>query len=196
VNNLSFHKEIEGYSFRVFNEKPNFEVIQVDQVHGSIVLSDKKIASSKNEADGLYSLDLEVPLAIKTADCLPIFILGKKGVSLLHAGWRGVHQKIVLTPEVKQITPYHFFIGPFIQAKHFQVQDDFRQNFPKSEHFKQIEGKLYFDLGRETADQIKSSYPEAKTEISPISTFDDENFHSYRRNGTLQRNWNVLSKIK
>lgn len=196
MSNISFEKEIEGYKFCVFKEKPSFEILQVNQVHGPVVLNDKNLTLSKSEADGLFSLDLEVPLAIKTADCLPIFILGKKGVSLLHAGWRGVHQKIVLTPEVKQIEPYYFFIGPFIQAKHFEVQENFRLNFPNSEHFTKVSEKLCFDLGAETRDQIKSSYPEAKIEISRISTFDDDNFHSFRRNGTTQRNWNILSKIK
>lgn len=199
MSNLSFEKEIDGYLISIYKEKPDLDFIQVDQVHGAVVLEDKKVSSSKNknEADGLYSLNLERALSIKTADCLPIFIFGKKGVSLLHAGWRGVHQKIVCAKELQKIEPYYFYIGPFIQADHFEVQDDFRQNFPQSTHFKKNAlGKLCFDLGDETSDQIKSSYPQAKIEVCSSSTFDEQRFHSYRRNGTTQRNWNVLSKIK
>ncbi len=196
MSSLSFEKEFGGYLFSIYKEKPNFATIEVNQVHGAVVLNDLEQVNKENEADGLYSKDLKTPLAIKTADCLPIFVLGKKGASLLHAGWRGVHQEIVLVKEVQELEPFYFFIGPFIQADHFEVMNDFRQNFPKSKHFSEASGKLYFDLGAETQDQIKSCYPHAKIEICPISTFNDEEFHSYRRNGTTQRNWNVLSKIK
>lgn len=196
MTSLIFEKKVKKYLFQIYNEKPDFDLIQVEQVHGPLVLEDIVNKNEPCQADGLFSINLDLPLAIKTADCLPIFILGKKGVSLLHAGWKGVHQKIVLADEVKSLAPYYFFIGPFIQAKHFEVQIDFRLNFPQSKHFLENEGKLNFDLGAELKDQIKSSYKKADVELSEISTFNDPAFHSYRRNGTIKRNWNILSKIK
>lgn len=196
MSKITHEKEKDGYLFRVYSERPSFDLYEVDQVHGAIVLKDQSLTNAKNEADGILSKELKKPLAIKTADCLPIFVLGKSGVALLHAGWRGVHQKISVSKELLEIEPYYFYIGPFIQALHFEVGEDFRENFPHSEYFiKNDSGRLCFDLGKETFDQIKSSYPNVEVEVCSISTFAQEEFHSYRENGTAQRNWNILSKI-
>ena len=116
MTSLIFEKKVKNYLFQIYNEKPDFDLIQVEQVHGPLVLEDIVNKNEPCQADGLFSINLDLPLAIKTADCLPIFILGKKGVSLLHAGWKGVHQKIVLADEVKSLAPYYFLIGPFIHA--------------------------------------------------------------------------------
>lgn len=194
MSKLTYSEEIPGYRLDVFSGKPNFEVVHVKQVHGAITLEDKNIETEAIEADGIFTTTSSIPLAIKTADCLPIAVIGNKGAALLHAGWRGVHQKIVLSSCLKDIEPTFFYIGPFIQAHHFEVQEDFKKNFPDSQHFSKSGANLHFDLGAEVSDQIKQNYPQAKIQICSISTYDDPRFHSYRQNATSERNWNVLSR--
>jgi copper oxidase (laccase) domain-containing protein len=54
MSSISFEKVVSGYLFRVYREKPSFNLNQVDQVHGAVVLDDQALTSKMNEADGLY----------------------------------------------------------------------------------------------------------------------------------------------
>lgn len=193
--NLLFKKELEGHLFQVFDKKPNFEVVEVKQVHGKEIATSAQAQSNEVEADGIISGTSLPPLAIKTADCLPIVVLGKNGHALLHAGWRGVHQKIVQAKQLSSLGPYFFYIGPHIQLEDFIVKEDFLKNFPDSSHFLRSSGELRFHLASEVKDQIKSAYPSAQIEVCPLSTVTRPEFHSFRENATAQRNWNILSKI-
>jgi len=193
VSELVFTENFLGYKFEIFNDRPAIDLVHAVQVHGSLILEDNKIEEDKTEADGILSLNLSTPIAIKTADCLPIVVIGYNGVANLHAGWRGVHQKISQSSELEKIEPKFFYIGPHIQASDFEVQSDFRENFPASSHFEEIDGKLTFNLAAEVSGQIKQSWPEAQIQISSLSTFGNPKFNSFRENGTKQRNWNVLS---
>lgn len=193
MSKLSYSESLPGYKFEVYNSKPDFDVRHVKQVHGAIILDDNSLNPDEIEADGILTLNGSTPLAIKTADCLPIVVIGNKGAALLHAGWRGVHQKIVQSSSLKIIEPHFFYVGPFIQSRHFEVQVDFKDNFPGSHHFTEDKQKLNFDLGGEVSDQIIQSYPQAKIQLCSLSTYDDPRFHSYRENATVERNWNILS---
>lgn len=195
MSEVVFTEELPGFKFEIYNGKPSFKVSEVNQVHGAVILKDDVENIAGSEADGVFSLNANTPMAIKTADCLPIAVIGKNGAALLHAGWRGVHQKIVQSSVLSQLDPEFFYIGPHIQQNDFEVQEDFKENFPGSHHFAEIEGKLTFNLGAQVSDQIKEVYPSAKIQISGISTFEDPRFHSYRLDGTKERNWNILSKL-
>lgn len=185
---IIFEKTLIKGRFVVYDDKPDFNFAYVNQVHGNLVVPDSCVG---DEADGLFAKDLRAPLAIKTADCLPIAVIGEKGVAMLHAGWRGLAKEIICHENVKNIGPMQFFIGPCIHKEAFEVSQDFKNNFPGSPHFQQAE-KLTFDLVAEARDQIKNSYPNAIFADSGICTFNDSNFHSYRQNKTDQRNWNIL----
>ncbi len=188
-----FAKDLPNAKFEVFSEKPNIPLIYVKQVHGSLIKAVAELdLSNLPEADGLYTQTKETNLAIITADCVPIAIIGKKGHAHLHAGWRGIKDNIILQKEVSLILPTLFFLGPHIQSCCFEVSKDFTKNFPKSDHFKQREGKLFFDLALEVETKIKENYPQAKIEHSGVCTCCNENFHSFRRNKTKKRNWNIL----
>ncbi len=193
MSKLVFTENFLGYKFEIFDDRPNFDVIHAVQVHGPLVLDAEEIEENKTEADGIISTNLNTPIAVKTADCLPIVVIGENGVANLHAGWRGVHLKISQSVELKKIKPKFFYIGPHIQVLDFEVQKDFKNNFPGSSHFKETNGKLTFNLAGEVTDQIKQSWPEAQIQISSLSTYGNPIFNSYRENGTKQRNWNVLS---
>jgi copper oxidase (laccase) domain-containing protein len=165
----------------------------VTQVHGVDIVSLETLPS---EADGMMVswVDLNQPLGIKTADCLPIVIEGEKGVIFLHAGWKGLADGILKRPEMTLIIPQRVFIGPSIHACCFEVTPDFKDNFKTSSFFKESEGKLYFDLQLEASRLLKEEFPNLLIGISPICTFCDHRFHSYRRDKTKNRNWNLYIK--
>ena len=190
----AYSENLNKGRFETWTVKPDIELVHVKQVHGI------EIASLKNlpcDADGIVVKwnEFDKPLAIKTADCMPIVIEGEKGVVFLHAGWRGLAFGILRKKEIEEINPYRALIGPSIHVCHFEVTKEFREHFPKSKFFEERDGKLYFDLLKEAKSQLREYYPNLLVEGSPICTYCNSTFHSYRRGKhTTERNWNLYIK--
>ncbi len=107
---------------------PDVEFRNIKQIHGNqIELSSEKTP----EADGHFTTESDVGLIIKTADCLPIFIIDpvRNILMAVHAGWRGVVSQITLLAirklEKMGGLPETFlvFIGPHIRKQHFEVDE-------------------------------------------------------------------------
>ncbi|MBT3583569.1 MAG: polyphenol oxidase family protein [Halobacteriovoraceae bacterium] len=180
--------------FETWDQKPNIPLFHLAQTHSNFITHlDPTNHNNLSEGDGLiYSGNEAVNLAIVTADCLPILVLGTKGIAMIHAGWQGLAAGIMEKPEIRSLCPQVFHIGPHIMAKAYQVGIEFKQYFPKSKAFTLIDNKLYFDLEKEARNQIEKRFPFAETESSGICTYNDQHFHSHRRDGTSLRNWNVF----
>ena len=178
---------------KVFTERPSFEFLTVNQVHGTDILNANSQDLSLQTADGIIVTGAHAgpALAIKTADCLPVVVLGKNGYAFIHAGWKGLGSGILTSEKLKDIDPDFFFIGPFIHVCCYEVASDFEKNFPTSKSFSRKKEKAYFDLGLEANARIKLAFPRAHVEVSPTCTFCDKHFHSFRRDKTNKRNWNI-----
>jgi len=183
--------------FQVYADKPQSDLIHVHQIHSNIVLTEEEFSDPNQKADGvIFSYktlnEKNLTLAIKTADCLPILYIGETHVGLVHAGWKGVQQKIHLHPELLKIKPTEIYIGPCIHVNSFEVQEDFKEFFPKSSNFMEQDGKLYFDLVKEALGQLSQAFPDTKITESGICTFENNQYNSYRLNKTEKRNWNIF----
>lgn len=190
---LLYQKQIGEYLFETYDDRPHFEFDEVKQIHSARIV--KSPTTQEIEADALISdLDLKVPLAIKTADCLPIIVIGELGVANIHAGWRGLAAGIVISEEVKALRPHTFFIGAHISAKNYEVSEEFKQNFPNSSAFQVIEGRLTFNMQVEVEAQIRKSFMSAQVICANICTFANLNYNSFRRNQTTKRNYNILKR--
>jgi copper oxidase (laccase) domain-containing protein len=179
--------------FETWTHRPDMDFLQVKQVHGVDIVSPTMLPC---EADGIAVSweELKRPLAIKTADCMPIVIEGVKGVVCLHAGWRGLALGILSQTEIVQIEPQRAFIGPCIHVCCFEVSPDFKNNFKDSPHFSACEGQHYFDLTLEARDQLRKTVPGLLVEIVPTCTCCNGDYHSHRRDKTTERNWNIYIK--
>jgi copper oxidase (laccase) domain-containing protein len=140
----AFMENLNRGRFETWTIRPSMEVLHVAQVHGVDIATAETLPC---EADGLVVSWQEFgrPLAIKTADCMPIVIEGEKGAVFVHAGWRGLADGILKRPEIALISPQRVLIGPCIHNCCFEVSPDFRENFKGSTFFTELEGKLYFD---------------------------------------------------
>ena len=186
-------KEIlNEYCFEVYDDRPDFTCHEVKQIHSAIVILDND--SSEKEADGIFSVSIDTPLAIKTADCLPIVVIGKNGVALLHAGWKGLKEQILINENVKRIGPELIHIGPHIHVENYEVSQDFMNQFQDKNFYEHKNGKIFFNLTLYASEQIKKFYPMAQIHISKTCTFDNHAYNSYRRNKTDKRNWNILRR--
>jgi YfiH family protein len=190
ISDITFEAPLLRGRFIVFNSRPDFDFLKVKQTHSDLVIPEDK-CSIEIEGDGIVGTT-EVPKVILTADCVPIVLLGKDSHVVIHAGWRGLAQNILGNELVKSINPTYAFIGPHIRPEHYEVQPDFLSNFPDfSAAFTQHHGKIYFNMEYVATAQLKNAYPGIVVEDCGLCTFSNLKFHSYRRDKTTQRNWNI-----
>ena len=60
----------------------------VKQVHGARVI-EAVTAGDLGEADAIVTYSPGLPIAVATADCVPVVIESEEAVGVVHAGWRG-----------------------------------------------------------------------------------------------------------
>lgn len=193
MNNLVYEKKLTKGIFRVYNSKPETNFQFVKQIHSCSVIKEENI-QGVIEADGIASHSSN-PLCTFTADCLPIVIEGQNGHALIHAGWKGVRDEIIAHQNVKDLKPNFAFIGPHICHQCYEVQADFKVNFPNAKTFEERNGKIYFNLEAEIKNQLLQFYPDIKIESANLCTLETSNLHSFRRNKTTERNYNLYFPV-
>ena len=164
------------------------------QAHGSHIISvDEDFLNSDSlcEADGLLTRHLGVPIAIRTADCLPVFMFDRKQrvIGLVHAGWRGSHKRILGSAIERmnnwwdtQVQDIKIVFGPSIKSCCYQVGEEFREYFPRE--IKQRESGLYLDLTSVNGHQaLECGVRQGNIFDCGICTCCDTRFFSYRREG-------------
>lgn len=188
---LIYKKEFDWIVFEVWNDKPDFSFKQVHQIHSPLI-ENFQDASNEIKADGIFFTKEELkekPIAIKTADCLPILIWEEDRGFFLHAGWRGLYENII---ENAKTSYDKAFIGPCISQLNFEVTSEFKEYFPNSSNFSSRAEKLFFDLVAEAQQRIYKLNSQANVEDSGICTFSNLDYNSFRRNKTQKRNYNIV----
>lgn len=75
-----------------WNERPGWK-----QVHGTSVAEVCARGQECGEVDALYTFTVGIPIAVQTADCVPVLLARADGagVAAAHAGWRGTRARVV-----------------------------------------------------------------------------------------------------
>jgi YfiH family protein len=129
------------------------------------------------EADGQLTDESLRPLLVLVADCLPVALLGERGLGMLHCGWRGLAAGII-TAATDQIGARAAAIGPGIGPCCFEVGPEVEAAFAglgsglmngRNLDLPEVARRL---LARAGVDQIESA---------DICTYCDERFFSHRR---------------
>ena len=183
-----YEKLLPKGKFVIYTDQPEFNLLRLKQTHSNMVL-DESLCNGK-EADGMVGTS-STPMAILTADCLPIVVLGKHGHAFIHAGWRGLHKNILKSQFISNLSPYYAFIGPHICQEHYEVQPDFLAHFPQHFFKRDEAGKIYFSLAEAATAQLQHFFPSIMIEIAELCTFEENRLNSFRRNKTEKRNWNI-----
>jgi len=116
-------------------EYPQLKFKKIKQVHGDhVVHTNPHAIDFAREADAHYSNEPNIALCISTADCIPVMIFHQnpRWIASIHAGWRGVQNRIVpktinqllrLGSKAEDLT---ILVGPHIQKPSFEVGKDVR----------------------------------------------------------------------
>ncbi len=163
------------------------------QVHGDGILIVKGDATScrdQNDADAYITNRKHVPIAIRTADCVPVFIYdaAKKVIGLAHAGWKGTHQEIakktILAMQEHYDCRWHdlwVYLGPAIHACCYKVGHEFKAYFPQ-DVIDNDDGTISVDIIQANLRQIR------QLGLNPLQISDsgectccNRNYFSFRR---------------
>lgn len=82
-------------NLRELEERLRVALSRCRQVHGTEVVAASTAAESPPEADGQVTTAFGVAPMVTTADCLPVVLAAPGGVTVLHAGWRGLAAGII-----------------------------------------------------------------------------------------------------
>ncbi|MEC8226143.1 MAG: peptidoglycan editing factor PgeF, partial [Pseudomonadota bacterium] len=117
------------------NQLPN-PAVWLNQTHSSdvVVIDEQFDLSQVRSADSLYTRLVKQPLAIMTADCLPVLLCSSSGdeVAAVHGGWRGLAQAILANTVSHFQAPANDIIawlGPAIGPSQFEVGQDVKDSF-------------------------------------------------------------------
>ena len=200
------------------------KIISVPQIHSNFVRAVDDSCAGEGvykkhtlECDGYITEANNLPIAVKTADCVPILIEARNDegevaiVSALHAGWRGTADKIVCVAIDKLLSfgikseNIYVAIGPCIRQCCYEVGYDFvdaiEEKLGQKYAEKHIEiknnGKIYADIAAMNFELIIScGVPQNNVDISRSCTCcDSKLFFSHRRqNGKRGSMMNLICK--
>ncbi len=169
----------------------------VKQIHSNkfvFITQNSTVKSRAVSADAIISEKKKIPIAILTADCVPVLIYDKsrKMIAAIHAGWRGAYKgiinKVIKYMINKNCNPKNMIaaIGPCISKKNYEVREQFKKKFIKKDRvnmkfFTIKKNKIYFDLANYVKKQVKLNQIE-KIDMINFDTFNKKNnFFSARR---------------
>lgn len=184
-------------------------VFTIRQVHGSgIVVAAKKDLANQPpfpEADGVITREKDLPIAVRTADCLPVFLYDpvQEAIGLVHAGWRGTRERILEKVLAKMVAEWGTraedvlaAFGPAIGPCCYEVGEEFQDYF--SGDAVRRDGRIFLDLPKANRRQLTAAgvRPGNIKECGICTSCRDEWF-SYRREGPAagrHLSWMVLLK--
>jgi YfiH family protein len=155
------------------------------QVHGARVVEVGPSGSGiVGEADGLAARAPGPVVGALTADCAPVVVAGRRGVAVLHAGWRGLAAGVIASG-VDAVGPaWAAWVGPSIHACCYEVGPDVIGAF--ADAGLPVAGPDRVDPGRAAAVALR------RAGVAAIASHDDctscsRHYFSYRRDGLTGR---------
>ena len=142
--------------------KKSKNIFLLNQVHSNkFVFLDKnfRLNEKKIKADAVITDQAKLPIAVLTADCVPILLYENKKdmIAAIHAGWRGAFKNIIKKVVNFMITKgckrnyITAVIGPCMHKNNYDVKEDFKKKFIKKDKknkifFKKKKNIIYFNL--------------------------------------------------
>jgi polyphenol oxidase len=180
------------------------------QVHGTAACRVESGAQECADVDALYSYQPGIPIAVQSADCVPILMARKDGgaIAAIHAGWRGTRSRIVkriwkeLADHGESTKDWVASVGPAIGPCCYEVSAELISEF-KSE-FMEMEEDVINPAPRMLDLQMINGLELESLGLSQVELLRfctrcfQENgkpgFHSFRREGSGFRQFSILMR--
>jgi len=194
-------------------ELARFKHLSLRQTHSEIVRIIRVIPDGLLEGDAMITDQPGILLIIKTADCLPVFLVDVEGktIAAVHCGWKGT-KKRVLQKTVGAMkssfgsVPESILVamGPCIASSCYEVGEDVLSEFVQTGLSRDVfqkhpkrENKYFLDLNKANRIQLTEVGVQEENIISvDVCTHCDDDLLSYRRDRkTAQRLVNFIGLI-
>jgi polyphenol oxidase len=160
-NIISFFNNInKKFQKEIFDYKNFYRCIQT---HSSTChkITNKQKNNIIPNCDALFTSETLYALGIFTADCVPLFIVDKsnKVFALVHAGWRGAKDGIVLNMMnlLKQnynTSDYIFVFGPHLKECCYEFGEEYKKDFNLVSRNVKGENKYFLNLENYIINQL------------------------------------------
>ncbi len=162
------------------------KIFLLHQIHSNkfiFVNKNFKSSSKKIRADAVITNQAKLPIAILTADCVPILLYDKqkKIIAAIHAGWRGAFKgiisRVIKFMLMKGCKQKHIIaaIGPCIGKNNYNVRDDFKKKFLK----KDKKNKVFFFSKKRTIYFDLPNYVKSELKLNKITNIDMRNIDTF-----------------
>lgn len=165
--------------------------IWLNQVHSSSVIQANAGMTDLPDADGSFTKESGVVLAILVADCLPVFLcsLSGKEIAVIHAGWRGLADGII-EQGIKRFSEKELiaWIGPGIGPCHYEIDGALRHRFPQQFSLRgRDDAHWMLDLPGIAAQQLLDGGVSRIFRSGLCTYCNADSFYSFRRDGQTGR---------
>ncbi len=121
--------------FAVRRAQPGFDQVReaihtgpwswLRQVHGdNVIVVDGPGDEAGATGDAVVTSQFDTPIAVTTADCAPVVLIGTTAVGVVHAGWKGLMADVIsataLVLDEMGATPLETYLGPCIQPANYE----------------------------------------------------------------------------
>jgi YfiH family protein len=202
--NLREGKEVKGldYSFRIRDKvvrvrtswRHHSGLYLPIQKHTSRVLVLRSFPYPPVIGDGVVTDLRGVEIGVRTADCVPLVLIGEEWVGVVHVGWRGLASGIVeraleLFSGHEDLGRAFAFLGPSAKGCCYEVGEEFRDMF---DDLIEREGRVYMDLQASVMKRLKD-FGVGSVGVYERCTVCSPELPSYRRDKTQRR---ILTSVK
>lgn len=196
-------KYLEEEHFKEKTELRNFKFLSLTQIHSDIIQVIEKFPDKKLEGDAMLTKCPGIFLLIKTADCLPVFIVDElnKVIASVHCGWKStckrILKKVIQKMEVwygSTASSILAAMGPCIGRECYEVGEDVLKKFENEGLSTKFflnspggNGKYLMDLKEANYSQMIEQGVKKKNIFSiDLCTHCEKYLLSYRRDDSLE----------
>jgi YfiH family protein len=170
----------------------------IKQVHGADVVVAAPVRSAtgtptRRQADAQWTEDADVTLAVLSADCVLLLLVGDVRVGVVHAGWRGIVAGIV-ERAVEAVRADLVFAGPAIGPCCFEVGHDVTDEF-RLRYRDAVVDDRHVDLWGAAEAAARSSGAAAVHSARLCTSCHAELFFSHRRDRGLTGRQALVARI-
>lgn len=178
-----------------------FEMQRLRQVHGTAVVEVESIGEEV-EGDALITHSTDVPLLIKTADCIPLVFADETTgwIGGIHAGWRGLTADIVpltfarMAEKGVQMANIKVGIGPSLGVECSQFSKP-HEEIPVKYHWA-IREQGHVDLWAILEQQLSElGILKGNVEWMRVCTACNPEWFSWRRDADARRFGTIIAKV-
>jgi len=136
------------------------------------------------EADALVTDEHGFSLVVAVADCVPVALVGERGVGMVHSGWRGTLAGVAAKAAQEMGEPVQAYIGPSIRGCCYEVSEELARTFA-GRFGKEVVSGRYLSLQAAIRINLREAGVREIHDLGLCSGCRPDLFYSHRKQGPL-----------